>query len=31
MTLDYRGGLRFPRLERVEEVPDRLTKLLTAR
>ena len=31
VTLDYSGGLRFPRLERVPEVPDRLGKLLEPR
>ena len=31
VTLDYRGGLRFPRLERVDGVPDRLGALLAAR
>ncbi|PYP81057.1 MAG: peptidase M61 [Gemmatimonadetes bacterium] len=30
MTIDYRGGLRFPRLERVGGVPDRLGALLTS-
>ena len=31
VTIDYRGGLRFPRLERVSGVPDRLGALLTPR
>ena len=31
VTIDYRGGLRFPRLERVSGVPDRLGALLEAR
>ena len=31
VTIDYRGGLRFPRLERVAGVPDRLAALLEAR
>jgi predicted metalloprotease with PDZ domain len=31
MTIDYRNGLRFPRLERVNGVPDRLGALLEAR
>jgi predicted metalloprotease with PDZ domain len=31
LTIDYRGGLRFPRLERVGGVPDRLSALLKAR
>jgi predicted metalloprotease with PDZ domain len=30
VTIDYRGGLRFPRLERVGGVPDRLGALLTS-
>ncbi len=28
VTLDYRGGLRFPHLERVESTPDRLDDIL---
>jgi predicted metalloprotease with PDZ domain len=31
VTIDYRGGLRFPRLERVAGVPDRLNDLLAPR
>jgi len=31
LTIDYRGGLRFPRLERVGGVPDRLGALLASR
>jgi predicted metalloprotease with PDZ domain len=31
VTIDYRDGLRFPRLERVPGVPDRLAALLEAR
>lgn len=31
VTLDYRDGLRFPRLERVSGIPDRLGELLKAR
>jgi predicted metalloprotease with PDZ domain len=31
ITIDYRGGLRFPRLERVSGVPDRLGELLAPR
>jgi predicted metalloprotease with PDZ domain len=31
VTIDYRGGLRFPRLERVDGVPDRLGALLAPR
>jgi len=31
VTLDYHGGLRYPRLERVEGTPDRLGDILTAR
>ena len=30
LTIDYLGGLRFPRLERVVGVPDRLGALLTS-
>jgi hypothetical protein len=30
-VIDYRGGLRFPRLERVVGVPERLGDLLAAR
>ena len=28
VTLDYHGGLRYPHLERVETVPDRLDAIL---
>jgi hypothetical protein len=31
VTIDYRGGLRYPQLVCVEAVPDRLGELLTAR
>jgi C-terminal processing protease CtpA/Prc len=31
VTIDYRNGLRFPRLERVNGLPDRLGALLEAR
>lgn len=31
VSLDYRGGLRFPRLERISGVPDRLGSLLEPR
>ena len=31
VSIDYRGGLRFPRLERVSAVPDRLGMLLRPR
>lgn len=31
VTIDYRGGLRYPHLERVPSAPDRLTDLLKAR
>jgi predicted metalloprotease with PDZ domain len=31
VSIDYRGGLRFPRLERVSGVPDRLGMLLRPR
>ena len=31
VTIDYRGGLRFPRLERDDRVPDRLGALLAPR
>ena len=31
VTIDYRGGLRFPRLERVGGIPDRLGELLNPR
>ena len=31
VTIDYRGGLRYPRLERVSGMPDRLGALLEAR
>ncbi len=30
VKIDYRGGLRYPKLERLEAVPDRLTEILTA-
>lgn len=30
VTIDYRGGLRYPRLERIEGTTDRLTQILTA-
>jgi predicted metalloprotease with PDZ domain len=31
VTIDWRGGLRYPRLERVEGAADRLSKVLKAR
>jgi len=31
VSFDYRGGLRYPRLERIEGTPDRLGDILTAR
>lgn len=31
LTLDYRGGLRYPRLERVEKTPARLDTIVTAK
>ena len=31
IKLDYRGGLRYPHLERIEGKPDTLTPMLTAR
>ena len=31
VTIDYRDGLRFPRLERVDTIPDRLGALLGSR
>jgi predicted metalloprotease with PDZ domain len=31
VTIDYQGGLRFPRLERVSGMPDRLGALLSPR
>ena len=31
IKLDYRGGLRYPHLERVEGKPDYLTPILSAR
>jgi predicted metalloprotease with PDZ domain len=31
VTLDWRGGLRYPKLERIEGTPDRLTPLYTTR
>ena len=31
VTLDYRGGHRYPRLERIEGKPDRLTSIFSAR
>jgi hypothetical protein len=30
-TIDYRGALRFPRRERMRDIPDRLGDLLEAR
>lgn len=30
VKIDYRGGLRYPKLERIEGAPDRLTQILTA-
>jgi len=31
LRLDYRGGLRYPHLERIEGSPDRLSKILAAK
>ena len=31
ITLDYRGGLRYPKLERVAGTPDHLSALLAPR
>jgi hypothetical protein len=31
VRIDYRDGLRYPRLERIPEAPDRLGELLKAR
>ena len=31
IKLDYRGGLRYPHLERIEGKPDYLTPILSAR
>jgi predicted metalloprotease with PDZ domain len=31
VRIDYRGGLRYPRLERIEGTPDLLTAILSAR
>ena len=31
VSIDYHGGLRYPKLERIEGSEDRLTPLLTAR
>jgi hypothetical protein len=31
VTIPYHGGLRYPRLERIADVPDRLTPLLAPR
>ena len=31
VSLDYHGGLRYPRLERIDGTPDRLTAILAAR
>ena len=31
VKIDYHGGLRFPRLERIEGKPDLLTPIFTAR
>ena len=30
IKIDYRGGLRYPKLERLEGTPDRLTPILSA-
>jgi hypothetical protein len=30
ISLDYRGGLRYPRLERIEGTKDRLTTIFSA-
>jgi hypothetical protein len=29
VSLDYRGGLRYPSLERIENTPDRLADIFT--
>ncbi len=29
VRIDYRGGLRYPKLERIEGTPDRLTQILS--
>ena len=31
VSFDYRGGLRYPRLERIEGTPDRIGDILSAR
>lgn len=31
VSIDYRGGLRYPRLERIEGTPDLLSRILAAR
>ncbi|HSI60024.1 MAG TPA: peptidase M61 [Ideonella sp.] len=31
VTLDYRGGLRYPKLERIEGTPDRLSQIMAPR
>jgi hypothetical protein len=31
VNIDYRGGLRYPHLERIAGAPDRLSALLDAR
>jgi predicted metalloprotease with PDZ domain len=31
VTVDYRGGLRYPRLERIEGTPDRLAAIYTSK
>ena len=31
VRIDYRGGLRYPKLVRIDGVPDRLTPLLSPR
>jgi hypothetical protein len=31
VEIDYRGGLRYPHLQRIESTPDRLGAILTAR
>ena len=30
VKIDYRDGLRYPKLERIEGTPDRLTEILSA-
>ena len=30
VRIDYRGGLRYPKLERLAGTPDRLTEILSA-